>query len=184
MLKFENFSATQILRRINSFQPKSERDLNEVEAASEATPQSIPPPPQQQQLQSQQPLDTFPATSVLRIRRRRSPLHQFAESLLERTRQATTPATVSLGVPGTNYVPTVTAVSSGSFPLHFERIPEVSSSSVPPHHPQVIFNSSIQESDCLWVILKIISFCHFICFDFLSQGCQHCQLIDFCSISG
>ena len=33
----------------------------------------------------------FSATSsVLRIRRRRSPLHQFAESLLERTRQATT----------------------------------------------------------------------------------------------
>ena len=85
----------------------------------------------------------FSATSsVLRIRRRRSPLHQFAESLLERTRQATTqggPVTVSLGVPGTNYVPTVTAVTSGSFPLHFERISEVNSSSIPSHHPQVFF---------------------------------------------
>ena len=83
---------------------------------------------------------------------------------MERTRQATTqgiffklqkknlapkfklpilfaggPVTVSLGVPGTNYVPTVTAVTSGSFPLHFERISEVNSSSNPSHHPQVIF---------------------------------------------
>ena len=49
------------------------------------------------------------------------------------------PVTVSLGVPGTNYVPTVTAVTSGSFPLHFERISEVNSSSNPSHHPQVIF---------------------------------------------
>ena len=132
------------------FQPKPERDLNEVEAATESTSQAMQQQQQAQQTQQPQhqpqPLEYFPATSsVLRIRRRRSPLHQFAESLLERTRQATTPATTpatfSLGVPGTNYVPTVTAVTSGSFPLHFERISEVNSSSVPAHHPQVKYTS-------------------------------------------
>ena len=86
------------------FQPKPERDLNDVEAgatASETSPQVLPhqdSPQQPLQLQQQtsqpQPLEYFPATSsVLRIRRRRSPLHQFAESLLERTRQATTQGT-------------------------------------------------------------------------------------------
>ena len=68
--------------------------------------------------------------SMLRIRRRRSPLHQFAESLLERTRlaSASTVATSGAGalltsgggVPGTDYVPATMGPST--FPLHFERM--------------------------------------------------------------
>lgn len=56
----------------------------------------------------------------LRIRRRRSPLHQFAESLFERTRQATNATSVS--VPGTDYVPTVVSPTYHAFPVPVERI--------------------------------------------------------------
>ena len=78
----------------------------------------------------------WPSPTMHRIRRRRSPLHQFAESLLERTRLASAASSVtnsgagavmtSSGVPGTDYVPTTMAGNSNfpttSFPMHFERM--------------------------------------------------------------
>ena len=86
----------------------------------------------------------IPSPTVLRIRRRRSPLHQFAENLLERTRLASTTTSTTTtalgGVPGTDYVPTVGPPTS--FPLHFERMTSENTNvklvpSTLPHSPRV-----------------------------------------------
>ena len=86
----------------------------------------------------------IPSPTVLRIRRRRSPLHQFAENLLERTRLASTTTSTTTtalgGVPGTDYVPTVGPATS--FPLHFERMTSENTNvklvpSTLPHSPRV-----------------------------------------------
>ena len=128
-----------------SDQPKTEELSEQLQTQTSQTSQIS----QISQRRPSRPLELneyIPSPTVLRIRRRRSPLHQFAENLLERTRLASTTtastatATVTGGVPGTDYVPTVGPPTS--FPLHFERMTSENANvklvpSTLPHSPRV-----------------------------------------------
>ena len=94
------------------YQPKTSNSAISEPKTEELSEQQTPQQPPQTQVAQRRPSrplelnEYIPSPTVLRIRRRRSPLHQFAENLLERTRLASTTTTATTavttsGVPGT-----------------------------------------------------------------------------------